>query len=267
MVNSNPPFDIRTRRYSHASLVDDFVGLTSVFNTLDAANGIGGAALFHGRMWNTDYTSAANQNVVYFLFNPSVIDVSHAIDTNIPDPTQMSADDLGKAMGPLQQTLSFTLIFDRTYETWDSSMVNDGGPGQYGCYIDIQALYNMVGVTSPLSAIQNSVGTTGIQTSLAYTFNPSGPMRMTPVRVLFSANVLSYFGYISELDIEYTHFTTNMVPSRVTVGVSMQLMIAPPSAAQLGTVTATTAANLQSTFNSQVGMAPSTTGPGGMRAK
>ena len=88
---------------------------------------------------------------------------------------------------------------------------------------------------------------------------------MTPVYVYFSANVLRYFGYISSLDIEYTHFTQNMVPNRATVGVSLTLMIDPAYTA-LGNST-----SLHDIVNNipagVVTNPPSKTSGGGMRAQ
>ena len=268
MVNSNPAFDPRVLRRDHASTLDQLTGLGNVLGGIAGSFGIGGGALFHGRIVQQDATTVADQNIVFFLFNPSVVDVSHAVDTNIPDPTAMSQDDLGHAMGPMNQSVNFTLLFDRTYETWDSSKVNDNGPGQFGVYVDIQAIYNLVGVTAPLTAV--AVATPGASSSgltrAPVTFHPSGPMRMTPVYVYFSANVLRYYGFISNLDIEYTHFTQNMVPNRATVGITLQLMIDPAYTA-LGS--ATTLHDIVNNIPNGVltNTGASTTGPGRMRAQ
>jgi hypothetical protein len=213
-----------------------------------------------GMMFNTDATASSPRYTVNFLFNPTTISLDHSVDTNIPDPASMSADDLGIAMGPLQQTLSFSLLFDRTYECWDPKYANTDIANN-GVYLDIRSIYNMVGITSPVDQtagqVQGSTGAGGTSATASsnqnivrqpLTFTPSGPMRMTPIRFLFAGSQsitasgfssgLSYYGYMSDLSIEYTHFTQNMVPTRAEVDITAQLMIdtilAPGAAVLVG---------------------------------
>jgi hypothetical protein len=227
---SNPPFDDRISRWNVANgprtrtifggfHLPGYSGSSSTF----AQN-----ALIKGQLYNTDYTSTADMYIVNFLYNPSVLNLSHAIDANVPDPQSMSKDDQGLIMGPLNQSLNFTLLFDRTYETWDSSYQNDPQHqrGQLGVYVDIKALYDLVGITTSFD-LQGAAPTSDKGWRGAVTDKPSGPMRMVPTRAVFglATGPLSFFGYIADLEVEYTHFTTNMVPNRATVGISMNLMI------------------------------------------
>jgi hypothetical protein len=53
----------------------------------------------------------------------------------------------------------------------------------------------------------------------------SGIMGMMPIKVIFgepSERYLTFYGYIQSLDINYTHWTQNMTPSRASASISMQ---------------------------------------------
>lgn len=50
-------------------------------------------------------------------------------------------------------------------------------------------------------------------------------MPLTPITVYFGGkDSLSYRGYVSSLELQWTHFSQLMVPMRCTVGVTMNLM-------------------------------------------
>jgi hypothetical protein len=82
-----------------------------------------------------------------FLYNPASIDVSHSISMAQPtlDPSLRSALDDGTIVSPTGATVSFSLLFDRTYEV--SNPANFGQPlGEKGVAVDIEALYAIVGI-------------------------------------------------------------------------------------------------------------------------
>lgn len=100
---------------------------------------------------STQTTSASGflvaPRTVYFLYNPSSVNVSHAINLSDPtlDPSLRSVADPGQVGGPTGATVDFSLYFDRTYET--SNPENFGTRlGEKGVAVDIEALYAMTGI-------------------------------------------------------------------------------------------------------------------------
>ncbi|MET9119954.1 hypothetical protein [Streptomyces sp. NPDC004528] len=144
---------------------------------------------------------------VDFLFNPSSISISHSAsakytaDQQSTDATYIAAGGIG--------TVGFTLLFDRTYE------VNSPGntAGDRGVMGDIDALYR---VTGAYDVTAKGAAAREIQ-----------PMQSYNCFFLFGgtvSNAISYYGYISSLNISYTHFTRMMVPQRCSVEVSVELV-------------------------------------------
>jgi hypothetical protein len=138
--------------------------------------------------------------------------------------------------------VGFSLLFDRTYEMWDSNYT-DTIPGVFGVRADVEAFYNLMGINQPVSQSKSAiVGKTdlpGIPTGIADVV-VQGPMRMVPSLLSFgnhSTGTLEYFGYISNFDVTYTHFTQKMVPVRCAINVGFTVM--PP----------VTNTNLQSLLN------------------
>jgi len=85
---------------------------------------------------------------LYFLYNPSSISVSHSIglvsDAQL-DPNLRSSLDDGQILGPTGGSVSFSLLFDRTYEI--SNPDNFGRRlAEKGVAVDIEALYALVGI-------------------------------------------------------------------------------------------------------------------------
>lgn len=165
------------------------------------------------------------QYKVNFLYNPNSIRETRSLDMNngqLPAYAR-STDDPTTYATALNTTVSFSLLFDRTYEMWDRSYQNTIA-GVFGVRADVEAFYNLLGINqfvdqsvtpgqvTPPFAI-NGVAKTTVQ----------GPMQMIPSKLIFGNNsqgALSYFGYVSGFDVTYTHFTQQMVPVRCAVGVS-----------------------------------------------
>ncbi|MFE4681536.1 hypothetical protein ACFRNJ_11960 [Streptomyces sp. NPDC056721] len=166
-----------------------------------------------------------------FLYNPSVVSVSHSINTNVlADQNAIDPNDVsqGTAILPLQQTVSFSLLFDRTYELWDSTKLS--GDTRYdvatmGVGYDILSLYKITGIATTIT-VDGKADDTVTDTSFSkgsFTKGATGPMLWVPVYVVFG-DFLDYYGVIQQLDVQYTHWTTSMVPSRCQVNVTMQLL-------------------------------------------
>lgn len=189
-----------------------------------------------------------------FLYNPSVINLSHMIDASLAtDPNSRNPNDVtaGHLLAPMQQSLTFTLLFDRTYEMGDPSKLYGDAARQVpmlGCGYDVLSLYKMTGIATPLT-YDSSGNLQTDATSMDNSFNkgmfaggPAGPMIQNPVYAVIGAS-LSYYGFISELDVQYTHFTQQMIPFRGQVGVTMTLLPTPSGGNRYAPILGPRAAN------------------------
>ncbi|MEU4534287.1 hypothetical protein AB0G15_05385 [Streptosporangium sp. NPDC023825] len=176
----------------------------------------------HGRMvqvqrgWIEEDTSmgiymhAGSARRVDFLFAPSTISSSYSMgaqEEDIPIPPGMdSRDSSGVYRGVTNQSVSFQLLFDRTFE------VNNGD--RDGVWRDAKAFLTLVGVED------ESTLASGTTTGLAY-----GVMMFVPVWFRFGpVSPLRYLGVIKSLSIDYTLFNPDQIPLRGTVSVNAQLM-------------------------------------------
>lgn len=169
------------------------------------------------------------QYKVNFLYNPSTISESRSIDLNngVLPAYARNPDDPGSYATSLNTTVSFSLLFDRTFELWDASY-RQTQPGIYGVRSDVEAFYNLLGINIP------KVQTNTQQQAAPPAINPSkitttvqGPMMFIPANLYFGANskgALSYFGYVNDMNITYTHFIANMVPSRCAVDLTFTVL-------------------------------------------
>jgi hypothetical protein len=173
-----------------------------------------------------------------FLYNPSVLNVAHSVDSNVlADPNSQVPDDVtsGVFLMPLSQSVNFTLLFDRTYELWDSSKLTGDARIQvplYGVAYDVLSLYKITGIAAPMTlpaqgTAADATALSGLQKG-AFSGGPAGPMVNTPAYAVIGSS-LSYYGFITELDVQYTHWTQSMVPQRGQVSVTMNLLPTPPS--------------------------------------
>ncbi|MFE2539054.1 hypothetical protein [Actinacidiphila glaucinigra] len=170
-----------------------------------------------------------------FLYNPSTIQLSHSIDAanQVMPAYTRSDEDSGTPLVAAGGTLTFSLLFDRSYEMSDSSKFNTI-EGTYGVMADIHVLYNMVGINAP-QVVWDQGGGESASTSVDAN-NVIGIMQMNPVWARFgqarhafrdklpNLSRMEYFGYVASLDITYTHFSQRMAPVRCAVGITMQLM-------------------------------------------
>lgn len=170
---------------------------------------------------------------VRFLYNPSNIEVTHSTDVQygsiITPQAYRNPADGGNFNVPVQASVGFNLLFDRTYEMWDigSKSANSLGMAAVkGCVVDVEAVYRVVGILQPTVGFEPGVPRLADRNP-DYILNQGdiGPMPMTPCTVYFGgSNALSYHGYVSGLDVNYTHFSQAMIPVRCSVGVTMTLI-------------------------------------------
>lgn len=147
---------------------------------------------------------------VNFIYNPSDIQISYGIDSSVLPSTQLTAAQLAaSAVYPGMTSISFSLLFDRTFECYDPTY--RGTPlGETGVYTDIGAFEYMVGINN-INVAQ-------------------GNMLQVPIVVIFGGGSngkpgLSYVGFITSAGVDYTHFTETMVPMRASLGIQMTQLI------------------------------------------
>lgn len=224
-IVDNGPFDPRITS----------IPFTQNLGGTDWVTGSGGKKLTRGFIIQEKAVHGARQRC-NFLYNPSAISLSHGIDTNVlSDPNAVNKDDVtaGQTLLPLQQTLSFSLLFDRTYELWDPSKLYGEAATMvpsFGVAYDILSLYKITGVATPMPVTDDSSADADAYKKAfekgTYSNGPAGPMTYVPVYVVIGTS-LSYYGVIQSLDLQYTHWTQEMIPSRCQVTVTVTLLPTP----------------------------------------
>lgn len=201
---------------------------------------IGGGPLGDGR------------DMINFLFNPSTVNS----DYNVGNATLQAAmmyqvpGDTGNLLAPLQQTVSWSLYFDRTYELnygGNSSAVND--PAIIGVQADVYQFLQFTGVLAALGGAQ-ATQVFGTPTNGNLGATTGGIMMMMPCYVFFgnalhqlnqnvnSSNFnalgaqLAYYGFINEWSVQYTHWTSSMVPIRAVISVNFTMLPEPTAQVQ-----------------------------------
>lgn len=188
--------------------------------------------LYRGLITTRGFGSSKPAYRVNFLYNPSTIFESRGIDENseiLPAAERNPLDPSQYRVG-LNGVVGFNLLFDRTYELWDGAYINTD-EGTYGVYADVNAFYNLLGINSlnlqsPVS-LGSGDGSNPVSSSQKYAMVVQGNMTMTPVDLYFgykATGALKYFGYISQFDVTYTHFTQKMIPQRCAINIGFTLM-------------------------------------------
>jgi len=206
------------------------------------------------------------QFACFFMMNPSSIATDCTINTDQLSPSQTSAAAMQAAPSWLaQQTINFTIIFNRMYEVWQGTMKGpNGGPGpaDIGVRWDVRAIERLMGMFDAQALnTAKGVNNVGLGTSGA----GSSPPSSLPVQVVFGGpNSIQFQGYIAAMDYTYTMFDSNMVPVECTVDISILRQYLPMMSSadlvnplvtqmgQLGQPTFPWAPN--STFNAKTGV-------------
>jgi hypothetical protein len=114
-----------------------------------------------------------------------------------------------------------------------------GDPRVYGVLVDVWQLQNFTGMalTGKNALTANSNGGnagnafTGIANSQTTYAVDTGFMMMVPATVYFGGqNLIRYYGYISEWDVTFTHWTQWMVPMRCVIDITFNTLPPPPVA-------------------------------------
>lgn len=177
-----------------------------------------------------------------FMFNPPDVSVGYGINNDILPYEQMTTAQLqAKSFYPGMTTISFSLLFDRTYE------VAYGTPGAYlgdlskiGVYADIAALESVVGVRSlaaktasyTLDTSGNPVASGAAKTITTKSSSGKdliGNMVLTPVYIIFGGGQdnagLSFAAYITSMQVSYALFSQNMIPTRASVQIGATQLV------------------------------------------
>lgn len=227
-VPLNPNFDSRMLSIGAPNLYDPATG-KQIKNTIR-------------RGWLVNYASKESPapggviGRVNFMYNPSEVNVSHTANPDMATTDQVTAaQNKGLqategtfALSPLG-TLSISLLFDRTYELWDSSYKGTVA-GTYGVYADILALYKMFGMVShTIDARNSNKFDSDMHPTNVINFNlfPTLPLMYPIIYTYLGPSSLKFFGAVVGYNVNYTHWSRGMIPMRAGVDLTVNLMPDP----------------------------------------
>lgn len=199
-------------------------------------------------------SGTAGLHVFNFLYNPSSFSASFQVQTSGVATSYLFSDpsDAANPVAPTNNSVSFTVLFDRTYDLWQS--YNTDGTSKYagsqtmktggndarvvGVQADIWQLMYLTGMFQTGQQINaDNSGTSQVGTILQGTYGDSsgafsttaGFMEMVPcwLNLNPSSGVTQYYGYISYWDYTITHFTQYMIPMRCSIDITMTLLPQP----------------------------------------
>lgn len=196
----------------------------------------------------TTNTSSVPLNLVdtdwgfQFLWNPTTISTSVARNMNI---TPSSADALRVVAGvfPGQETVNLNIMLDRTNDFACIRASAAATLGEYARYYN--SLYPKASTAQDITQQITNLMAQGTMADLEYLFKAingsgNGTLEWTNLLGKRTANVgylaptllgiqlgptlnnLSYVGWISNISINHTAFTENMIPIRTEVGLSIE---------------------------------------------
>jgi hypothetical protein len=183
-----------------------------------------------------------SQYWLFFRYNPSSVSVNYALGAKSRPVPGMYLGDQGSAklLGLTGGSLSFSLLFDRTYEMSDPSQ-HGTWAGDLGVLADSHVIYNMVGMNEkPTAAAEDTTDTgnpkpgdfLGVMQLRYVWVNFMNPRNTTIYRQLPAHSSMRYFGYVTSISMTYTHFTQRMAPTRGAFTVNIDLMTVPAGVAR-----------------------------------
>jgi hypothetical protein len=191
-------------------------------------------------IWAQTISGVTSRASVHFLYNPSTVEADYPLSDATVGASLLFPNPGDKAdlRVPLQQTVSWSVLYDRTYELWESYNPdgspkfspgpNGNDPRVVGVIADIMQFQQFTGMT----VNYNSTGTPvpGFKNLF---IGHQGILQLIPAYVYFGgAEALAYYGYVSEWDVQVTHWTQYMVPMRCVINVSFTML--PQGAVQKG---------------------------------
>jgi len=176
------------------------------------------------------------QALVHFLYNPTTVAISYSCTSNDQTVANQYSAPGGSTnvVAPIQQSLSFSLLFDRTFELWGQYDANGiplalspanvtlgamNSAAQQGVNVDIRAMKQLTGQLSSLGAGGGNMTTK----------NPvlkQGPMFPCYTWLYFGNQTSDffYYGYITDFNVTVTHWSQFMVPMRCAIDVDFSIL-------------------------------------------
>ena len=146
---------------------------------------------------------------VNFLFNPSQLDISHGVNTDLArnDDFAKAEDVMSVDYVSMGSSLSVKLLYDRTYEIVSGT---DSFAQKYGVWADVAAWYVLLGMLPEMPEDwKESIIKKPPTIKTAY---------------LFLGMKMVYYGYLTGISVTYSHWSATMVPVRCSVDLQMELL-------------------------------------------
>lgn len=202
--------------------------------------------------------SYSSPPVFNFLFNPTTVTASYDMDASDVASSLLyrTPGDTAAAVYAMNQSVSLSLYFDRTFELWGSYDAT-GTPRSkptttitptsktsanvsqtydlmdatvYGVEVDIMAMKQITG------QLEQATGKSGVPTSFSPGISEQGVMTMVPSWMFIGpadgTGGLSYYGYVSDFSVTVTHFTQWMIPQRCIINLDFALLVPPATEPQ-----------------------------------
>lgn len=164
---------------------------------------------------------------VNFMFNPSVLQVGFSYDGSLPDWAKTDQSPDAPTLASVGEgNVSVDLLFDRTYEVWERQ---NSIAGQFGVHGDVLAFYAFLGMI-------DATYTVGSSWEALY---PRSQIAALPT-YLYIGDTLKYYGYIISLNIQYVHWSYDMIPTRAAVNLGFNVVLSTPQSASSGSSSSTT---------------------------
>ena len=151
---------------------------------------------------------------VNFMFNPSVLGVTFTYDQSVADQTKTDPSITASYVGEGQ--ISVDLLFDRTYELWERP---NNIAARFGVHADVLAFYAFLDMIPP-----------DFNTASSWEALYPSSQIVRQDAYLYIGDRLKYFGYITSLTVQYTHWTYDMIPSRAAINLGFNVILSTPSA-------------------------------------
>lgn len=214
----NPPFDPRMRRIG-SPLVNP-------------------KPMKRGWIQTAKLSGASDNWRVNFLFNPSEISLNHAISQDVPSPEQVMKNPnvvpgMSAALANVGASLSFSLLFDRTYEVWTQR--NNTLANTFGVYADVGAFYKYLHVLAETPRIDSpqhisKPGDPELNAATQFRdwefLSPTSPAVIQP-SYIWIGPYMKYYGYVDSMAVTYTHWSHRMVPIRCRIDIGFTLLMDP----------------------------------------
>lgn len=160
-----------------------------------------------------------NKRKVNFLFNPPAITAQHAMTTTVPTTAQTNQEnsaqnDLGTpSLASIGSSVGVTLLYDRTYEMFSPRRNTDAFASRYGVWADVAAWYTFLGAFDDMP------------TSWDESIMQNQPLQR--MAYLFMGPRMVFYGFVSGINVTYSHWSLDMVPQRCAVDIGFEIQPDP----------------------------------------